>query len=186
MKMGPVAARLSGRALSGWLAIRAIDPPGPADTIKNGKMGMIKMIATTKRSGAIVRCAKNIFCGARALRRLALIAVLTAPLAFVPAMSQASPISPPDPCLSLLSLGFTPGSAADENSKADVGLAPAAGKAATLGLLFGVRHALGPTEDLNGIRLHATAQTAPVTALDIVRYRSCKKAQALRVSYVVK
>lgn len=116
-------------------------------------------------------------------RRIVFGALLCAPLALTPLLAQASPISPSDPCKTFLSSGFTAGSA-DESGRTSSGVTPAAGsKAATLSLLLGVRLALGPTEDLHGTTKDASSG-AGLTALDIQRYRTCKKEQALRISYV--
>ncbi len=88
-------------------------------------------------------------------------------------------ISSNDPCLSHLSSGSPQGSAKNDNRRA-AGDAQVAGKAATLGLLLGVRLALGPVEDLD--RKDAASGKAQVSALDIARYRTCKKQQALMLS----
>lgn len=73
---------------------------------------------------------------------------------------------------------------ANEKGRLSSGTIPAAGtKAATLSLLLGVRLALGPTEDLNGMAKNASPD-AELTALDIQRYRTCMKEQALRVSHM--
>lgn len=92
--------------------------------------------------------------------------------------------SPPsaDPCLSFLSSGFTNGSAVDTGVR-PASATKAAGQAATLSLLLGVRLALGPAEDLNG-KVMRVADAPDISALDIQRYRTCKKEQALRVSYL--
>lgn len=117
------------------------------------------------------------------LRRMVFASLAFALIAFMPAPSQAAPVSPSDPCKTFLSSGFTAGSA-DEDSRHSSGVTPAAGsKAATLSLLLGVRLALGPAEDLNGKTQNASPD-AGLTALDIQRYRTCKKEQALRVSYL--
>ncbi len=116
--------------------------------------------------------------------RLALMMGLLAALLFLPALAQASPVSPGDPCLSFLSSGlssgFTNGSP-DKANQRTAGDTTAAGKAATLSLLLGVRLALGPTEDLKG---GPQSTTPDISALDIQQYRTCKKEQALRVSYL--
>lgn len=113
-------------------------------------------------------------------RRLALCAAL---LALVPADAQAASISSADPCLSFLSSGFTSGSPGETDQRS-AGIPTAAGKkAATLSLLLGIRLALGPAEDMTGGDDTANARR-DVTALDIQRYRTCKKERALRVSYL--
>ena len=95
---------------------------------------------------------------------------------------QAATVSLDDPCSSFLSSGFTDGSPSKE-SRSYTGHSPAAGKAATISLLLGVRLALGPAEDLTGSRT-AQASAPGISALDVRRYRTCKKEQALRVSYL--
>lgn len=97
--------------------------------------------------------------------------------------AQAAPLSSSDPCLSFLSYGFTDGSASQETRPPQAGNVAAAGKAATISLLFGVRLALGPAEDLNG-RQNMQEPASGISAPDIQRYRDCKKEQALRVSYL--
>lgn len=101
---------------------------------------------------------------------------------FLACHTQAAPVSSNDPCLSLLSYGFTDGSVSQESQR-DAGDAAAAGKAATISLLFGVRLALGPAEDLMG-RKNMQSPATGISAPDIQRYRDCKKEQALRVSYL--
>ncbi len=95
---------------------------------------------------------------------------------------QAAQNSSNDPCISFLSSGFTDGSFSQEG-RYDAGDTSAAGKAATISLLLGVRLALGPTEDLTG-RHDAQASAPGISALDVQRYRTCKKEHALRVSYL--
>lgn len=141
----------------------------------------------TSKTIRLYRSAKQAL-GIRVLigvRRIVFSALLCAPLALMPVLAQANQVSPSDPCKTFLSSGFTAGSV-DENSRISSGVTPAVGsKAATLSLLLGVRLALGPAEDLNGMVKNASSD-AELTALDIQRYRTCKKEQALRVSYVVK
>lgn len=96
-----------------------------------------------------------------------------------PAPSQAAKIFPADNCMSFLSsraIQTTPENT--HQSKTDA--VKAAGHAATLGLLLGLGHATGPAEDVTD-KARAPARS-DVSALDIKRYRTCKKQQALSLS----
>lgn len=97
----------------------------------------------------------------------------------LPHVAQATPVSPDAPCLALLSSGSTEASPGKTDQRT-AGVSEAAGKAATLSLLLGVRLALGPVEDLSIRNDHESR--AVLSALDIARYRTCMKTQALVVS----
>lgn len=101
-------------------------------------------------------------------------------LSFLPTADQSAnktlKNSPADPCLSLLSSG--PSHGLPDKGQRSAGVTEAAGRAATIGLLLGLNVALGPAEDLR--TTHDAKNPARVSALDIARYRTCKKEQALR------
>ena len=97
---------------------------------------------------------------------------------------QSSPRSTADSCLPLLKSirHTTPPSAMDRNQRS-------AGKAAALGLVFGVRFALSPPEKATSSRSKRARldvwQTSQATvgnrhALAVADYRACQKEQALK------
>lgn len=104
--------------------------------------------------------------------------LLAGGLVLVSGESRASPASSEDICLTFLSSGSSTSSPA-QMGRRTVGANEAAGKAATLSLLLGVQTALGPAEDLSA---KADNGTDDISALDIARYRTCKKDQALTLS----